>query len=170
MRTALLGSLLLIAAGLCFDPASAERTTPDLDPLLARGRYLVVIGACNDCHTPMWRDSDGNVALSSWMIGSQIGLRQAWGTEYPINVRQWFHEITEDQWLFSVRTRGGRMQWHDLRHLTLDDQRAIYRFVRSIGPSSARVPEDVPASREPRTPYIDLRLHTPAPQQSQNHR
>jgi hypothetical protein len=90
-------------------------------------------------------------------------LRQAWGTEYPANVRARFHEITEHDWLFAVRTRGGRMQWHDLRGLSLDDQRAIYRFVRSLGPSLAAIPADLPPGQEPRTPYIDLRLRTPAP-------
>ena len=55
------------------------------------------------------------------------------------------------------------MQWHDLRGLTLNDQRAIYRFIRSLGPKGSRAPADLPPSQEPKTPYVDLRLHTPAP-------
>jgi hypothetical protein len=74
-----------------------------------------------------------------------------------------FSRITEAQWLFEVRTRGGRMQWHDLRVLTTGDQRSIYRFVHSLGPKGVLTPDDVPPDREPTTPYIDLRLHTPAP-------
>ncbi len=142
-------------------PLAAQSTTAGPDPLVARGKYLVVIGACNDCHTAGWRQSDGHVPLAQWMTGNSVGLREAWGTEYPANVRARFHEMTENDWLFAVRTRGGRMQWHDLRGLTVEDQRAIYRFVRSLGPSSASVPASVPPGIEPATPYLDLRVHSP---------
>ena len=152
---------LLIACALGVTDVGAKPASK-VDPLLARGKYLVQIGACNDCHTPGWRSSDGNVPVASWMTGSQVGLREHWGTDYPINVRVWFHVIDESAWLFAVKTRGGRMQWHDLRHLTVDDQRAIYRFVRSLGPKGQPAPQDVPANREPKTPYIDLRVHSPA--------
>jgi len=134
-----------------------------VDPLIARGRYLVVAMACNDCHTPNWRSSDGNVPEAQWLVGNTIGIREAWGTQYPINIRLWFNRIDEKSWLYAVKTRGGNMQWHDMRHLTLDDQRAIYRFVRSLGPKGVQVPADVPPDLEPKTPYIDARLHTPNP-------
>jgi len=133
------------------------------DPLVARGKYLVVIGACNDCHTPGWRESDGLTAVGKWMVGSNVGLRDAWGTSYPANVRLWFSHITEAEWLNEVRTRGGRMQWHDLRGLTTRDQRSIYRFIRYLGPKGSLTPDEVPSGLEPTTPYIDLRLHVPAP-------
>lgn len=130
---------------------------------IARGKYLVTIGACNDCHSPGWRESDGRLPLEKWLVGSSVGLREAWGTSYPANLRVLFSRIAEDQWLFEVRTRGGRMQWHDLRHLTLSDQRSIFRFIHSLGPKGALTPTDVAPDREPTTPYIDLRLRTPQP-------
>lgn len=133
------------------------------DPLVARGRYLVVAAACNDCHTPHWRDSGGNVPVGNWMVGNSIGLRENWGTDYPANVRLLFAHMTESEWLFEVHTRGGRMQWHDLRRLTLDDQRSIFRFIRALGPKGTQAPDSLPADRQPNTPYIDLRLHTPRP-------
>lgn len=133
------------------------------DPLVARGRYLVVAAACNDCHTPHWRESDGDIPVGDWLVGNRIGLREAWGTDYPANLRLLFANMDEPTWLFEVHTRGGRMQWHDIRHLTLDDQRAIYRFIRSLGPKGAQAPDSVPADREPNTPYVDLRLRTPHP-------
>jgi hypothetical protein len=34
------------------------------------------------------------------------------------------------------------------------DQRAIYRFVRSLGARGKRVPADVPPGRKPSTPYV----------------
>ncbi len=149
------------AAALAVLDAPAGSAT--VDPLIARGRYLVVAAACNDCHTPHWRESDGNVPVSDWLVGNRVGLRQAWGTDYPANLRLLFAHMDESAWLFEVQTRGGRMQWHDIRHLTLDDQRAIYRFIHGLGPKGAQAPDSLPADREPDTPYVDLRLHTPRP-------
>jgi hypothetical protein len=135
------------------------------DPLIARGRYLVAFGACNDCHTPGWRDSDARVPVSKWMTGSNIGYRGPWGTVYPVNVRLWFQETTEDQWLFSVRTRAGLppMHWHDIRFLSETDQRAIYRFIHSFCAAGKPAPQDLPPWQTPKTPYIDLVPQQPEP-------
>lgn len=133
---------------------------------LARGQTLVAFGACNDCHTPGWRESDGTIPTAKWMTGSMIGFRGPWGTVYPANVRQTFQTIEEDQWLAMVRTRGGHppMTWHDLRGLSLTDQRAIYRFIRSLGPSmDSPSRRSLPPGRIPDTPYYDVAPSTPAP-------
>ena len=102
---------------------------------LARGKYLVAF-ACNDCHTPGWRESDGAVPVAQWMTGSNVGYRGPWGTSYPANVRLEFQTISERDWLFMVATRGGHwpMVWHDLRVLTSADQRSIYEFIHALGP------------------------------------
>src|SRR5579884_3272386 len=125
---------------------------------LARGKMLVTYGACNDCHTPGWREQFGNVPVANWLVGSNIGFRGPWGTVYAANVRLRFFEITEQQWLDMVRTREGHppMIWHDIRALSLDDQRAIYRFVRSLGKAGLPAPTGVPPQVEPKTPYFKL--------------
>jgi len=151
--TLLLGLLLACVCG------AVSSAAPSSDAAsIARGKYLVVFGACNDCHTPGWRVSFGHIPVSVWMIGSRVGFRGAWGTVYPANVRQRFTQITEDQWLEMVRTREGPapMVWHDLRVLSLDDQRAIYRFIRSLGSAGPPTLPDVPPHVQPKTPYIDL--------------
>ena len=132
-----------------------------VDPLIERGRYLVGFGTCNACHTPGWRESDGTIPVARWMTGSNLGYRGPWGTSYPANVRLEFSRISEDDWLFMVRTRGGHwpMVWHDLRLLKTEDQRAIYRFIRSLGPSGVAAPADLPPSVEPKTPYIWIVPH-----------
>jgi len=139
-----------VAAGLISARASAP------DPLVKRGQYLVAFGTCNDCHTPGWRESDGTIPVSRWLTGSSLGYRGPWGTSYPANVRLEFARISENDWLFMVRTRAGHwpMVWHDLRFLNLSDQRAIYRFVRSLGPRGVPAPDDLPEGVEPHTPYI----------------
>lgn len=149
-------ALLLVLGALTLPGAGAA-----VDPLIARGKYLVAFGSCNDCHTPGWRESDGSIPVAKWMTGSRLGYRGPWGTSYPANVRLEFQSVNESDWLFMVRTRGGHwpMVWHDLRYLKTDDQRAIYRFVRSLGPRGVRAPADLPPSREPSTPYIWIVPH-----------
>jgi mono/diheme cytochrome c family protein len=134
---------------------------------LARGRELVVYGSCNDCHTTGWRETDGAVAEKQWMTGSAIGFRGWWGTSYPANVRVEFQSMPEDRWIAAVRTRAGHppMVWQDLRILPDADLRAIYQFVRSLGPAGGAVPAAVEPWRVPTTPFVDMRvLPSPRPQ------
>jgi mono/diheme cytochrome c family protein len=52
------GTLALIALGfLAVQPTIAE--SPASSELAARGRYLVTIGVCNDCHTPLTMGANG---------------------------------------------------------------------------------------------------------------
>ena len=155
---------LLAAAAIAVVLALKAPASPH-DALVERGHYLVAFGGCNDCHTPGWRDADGRIPVSKWMTGINIGYRGPWGTVYPINVRLWFQETSKDQWLFSVRTRGGRppMHWHDIRFLNRTDQRAIYRFIHSLGPAGKPAPDDLPPWKTPNTPYINLVPHQPEP-------
>ena len=126
--------------------------------LMQRGKYLVAYGACNDCHTPRWRESDGKTPTSDWMTGSNVGFRGPWGTVYPANVRLRFQQVSEAQWLSMVGTRGGHppMTWHDLRSLNKGDLRAIYAFIKALGPAGVPAPIGVPPEREPTTPYFDV--------------
>jgi len=129
--------------------------------ILERGRMLVAYGGCNDCHTPGWTESDGRVKESLWMTGNAIGFRGPWGTAYPANVRLWFRQSSEADWLNAVATRGGHppMKWTDLRALSVADRRAIYRFIRSLGPAGTPAPFDLAPDRQPKTPYIDVVPH-----------
>ncbi|HXP93490.1 MAG TPA: cytochrome C [Candidatus Binatia bacterium] len=135
---------------------------------LARGKMLVVYGSCNDCHTPGWVDASGAVPVSGWLIGNSIGFLGPWGTVYPANVRLRFAQITEEQWLFMVRTRAGHppMKWTDLRALSVDDQRAIYRFVRSLGAAGSPAPISVPPGKAPNTPFYNITPQRPGERQA----
>jgi mono/diheme cytochrome c family protein len=171
-------SRIHVALGLCtaaacamtvtawLEDAGAATTPPDTAAIrsaVARGRYLVVYGACNDCHTPGWRESDGTLPAARWLTGSKIGFRGAWGTSYPVNLRLEFQTLAEDQWLIAVRTRGGHppMTWHDLRVLSASDRHAIYAFIKSLGPAGVPAPFAIPPWRTPVTPYIETRPQPP---------
>lgn len=137
--------------------ATADNRASD-DAVLARGRVLVAYGGCNDCHTPGWTGSDGAVPVSRWLTGMAIGFRGPWGTVYPANVRLRFAQISESQWLFMVRTRAGHppMPWTNLRALSESDQRAIYRFVRSLGPAGVPAPISLRPEVLPAGPFYDV--------------
>ncbi|MBV8244801.1 MAG: cytochrome C [Candidatus Eremiobacteraeota bacterium] len=158
MKPPVLAAALVLTASLA---AAAVSSAGDSTSMLERGKLLVTYGGCNDCHTPGWQEADGRIAVSHWMTGSSIGFKGRWGVSYPANVRLLFQEISEDQWLFSVRTRGGHppMHWTDLRALSTDDQRAIYRFIHSLGPAGTVSPAAVPPWETPKTPVIDTVPH-----------
>ena len=54
---------------------------------LDRGRYLVKIAGCNDCHTTGYAEAGGKIPEKQWLTGDQLGFRGPWGTTYPINLR-----------------------------------------------------------------------------------
>ena len=56
-------ALLLVAAALAAPAIAQEKKD---DPLVKRGRYLVQIGGCNDCHTPAYPEKGGKVPEDAW--------------------------------------------------------------------------------------------------------
>lgn len=126
------------------------------DKSIERGRYLVRIGGCNDCHTPGYAASGGKVPEKDWLVGDALGWRGPWGTTYPANLRMSLAKLTEEQWLQMAKTVELRppMPWFALRDMTHDDLRAIYRFVRQLGPGGQAAPAYVPPGMEPQTPFV----------------
>lgn len=144
-----IGVLALVIA---VDPswASPEKKRDD------RGRYLVIIAGCNDCHTAGYADAAGKIPEKDWLAGDRMGWRGPWGTTYASNLRLAMQKLTEEQWLTTARTIEFRppMPWYVLREMTDQDLRAMYRFIRSLGPAGEKMPDFVPPDREPPQPYI----------------
>jgi len=126
------------------------------DTELDAGRYLVLIGGCNDCHTGNWAESGGTVPESDWLTGVPIGFKGPWGTTYPSNLRLLVQEIDEQGWTAMLRTRTALppMPWVNLNRLSDSDSRAIYRYIRSLGNQGVRMPLAVAPGVEPSTPYF----------------
>lgn len=119
------------------------------------GRYLVVLGGCNDCHTAGWMESGGNVAETDWLTGTPVGWRGPWGTTYSSNLRLLVTGMDEEAWVVMLRTRQDRppMPWMNLNRLSEADARALYAFIKSLGNAGTRMPAYVPPGVEPATPY-----------------
>jgi mono/diheme cytochrome c family protein len=86
--------------------AGAAGTGKDASAL-ERGRYLVGIGGCNDCHTPGYAESAGNVPDAERLTGSPVGFQGPWGTTYPANLRLVVQTLTEAEWLARVQPPRG---------------------------------------------------------------
>lgn len=133
------------------------------DSPLAAGRYLVILGGCNDCHTAGYDQSYGKVAEEDWLTGTAIGWRGPWGTTYPSNLRLLVRDMTEDAWVTMLRTRNSLppMPWMNLNQLGEADARALYQYITSLGPRGERMPAAVPPNKEPATPFYSFEPTAP---------
>ena len=158
----------VVLALITFSSHAAEPKTGD--PLVERGRYLVMIAGCNDCHTAGYMEKNGAVPEQDWLTGDSTGWRGPWGTTYAVNLRLYLQPLGEDQWLTVARNKPARppMPWYALRDMHDDDLRALYRYIRQLGPAGSSVPGFVPPDQEPVTPYIVMVPQTgtaePAPE------
>ena len=112
--TGMIGITLITA--LFTGPLSASSE----DLMHDRGRYLLKISGCNDCHTPGYAQSGGAVPEKEWLTGDSLGWRGPWGTTYPSNLRRYMQTISEEQWLARAKTRQYRppMPWFALRDMS----------------------------------------------------
>lgn len=123
--------------------------------LVERGRYLSKIAGCNDCHTPGFLLSEGNVAEENWFTGDTFGWRGPWGTTYGSNLRIYINALTENQWVtisHALRSRPP-MPWFNLNAMHDEDLKAIYQFIKYLGPRGDAAPAYLSPGIEPKTPY-----------------
>jgi hypothetical protein len=124
-----------------------------------RGRYIAVIGGCNDCHSTGWDVTAGNLPETEWLKGSSFGFRGPWGTTFAPNLRLSLAERTEDAWVEYARTFETRppMPWYNVHAMSEEDLRSFHRFVAALpgGPGDP-APEFVPPGQEPAFPHAIL--------------
>lgn len=144
--------VLLAIAAVGFLPGAARAA--EADPI-ARGRYLIVVGHCNNCHTPGYVAAEGKVAEEKWLVGNRLGYRSPVGTTYPTNLRLYVQDMTEETWLVIARNKRMRppMPFWSLRDTTDDDLRAMFRFIRKLGPAGQPAPAFLPPEQAPPQPY-----------------
>lgn len=145
---------ILFAFGLWSAGASAAEPARDADDL-QRGRYLVQIGGCNDCHTAGYAEHAGAIPEVEWLKGTAVGFQGPWGTSYPSNLRLVLQAMSEEQWLSYARLpRLPPMPWFNLRDMSDADLRVMYRYVRSLGAAGELAPPNAPPGGRVRTPVI----------------
>ena len=149
----LVGAAVSVAL-LCGMAAEAVAGDRDADAV-ARGRYLVTISGCNDCHTDGYLQNGGNVPEGDWLEGTAVGYQGPWGTTYASNLRLVIGKMTEEQWLAHARKeRLPPMPWFNLAKMTDADLKAVYAFVRSLGAAGVAAPAYVAPGGKVNTPYF----------------
>ena len=145
---------MMVLAALAL-PVHAQKAE---DPQIKRGRYLIAIAGCNDCHTPNFPMKNGEVPESEWLTGDALGWRGPWGTTYATNLRLWMQNLTEEQWIKTAKTLNVRppMPWFNVRRMSTTDLRAIYRYVRHLGPGGKPAPAYLPPDKTPPQPYVQF--------------
>lgn len=149
-------SILAICLWAAADMASAKDPNQGIDmKQVEHGRYLSRIAGCNDCHTPGYLLTEGKVPETLWLTGEKFGWRGLWGTTYASNLRLFITALTEDQWVATARGLKARppMPWFNLNLMHEKDLKAIYQYVRYLGPAGEAAPAYVPPGQEPNTPY-----------------
>jgi len=118
---------------------------------IARGKYLVTIAGCNDCHTPGY--FFGNPDMDRFLGGSDVGfeipgLGVFIGPNLTPDKETGIGEWTNEQIVAALQTGmrpDGRqlapiMPWHAFASLTPEDVNSIAAFLKSIKPVSNDVP------------------------------
>ncbi len=139
---------------------SASSASPHVaaSSAIEAGRYLVIVGGCNDCHTEEYMAFGDAVPEEDWLTGSRLGWHGPWGTTYPSNLRLQVQELSEEEWVAMLRTRKALPPhpWVNTNRLSVSDAGAMYQYIRSLGPAGEPVPVAVPPDRDPTTAYLSM--------------
>ena len=141
---------IVAAAGIASVAVTLQPARAD-DALLARGKYLTVLGGCTDCHTPgyFFGKPDSAQYLGGSDVGFEIpGLGAFVGRNITPDKETGIGTWTTEQIIAALQTGrrpDGRvlapiMPWHALANLTKDDALAIAAFLQSIPPVQRDIP------------------------------
>lgn len=152
----IIGAGLLLAFSHQATNAQATKQGGSNAQQIERGKYVVMIGGCNDCHTSGYADGGGKTPESDRLKGDTLGYRGPWGTTYPTNLRLSITKLSEDEWVKrgkSLMTRPP-MPWFNVQAMSDADLRALYQYVKSLGPAGTASPAFVPPDKQPKPPYV----------------
>jgi mono/diheme cytochrome c family protein len=135
------------------EPLDAPVLPPDLSDPVSRGRYLMTIASCTDCHTPKTKGQ----AIPGLEFSGGFGLKGPWGDVASANITPDASGISYyDEPLFLSAMRTGYvkarklnqiMPWFNFRNLTDEDLKAIFAYLKNLPPVKHRVD-----NAEPPTP------------------
>jgi len=157
----------LIAATALAVPVAEAQTAVE------RGKYLVTIAGCTDCHTPGY--FLGKPDKTRFLGGSEVGFElPGLGTFYGPNLtpdkETGIGSWTSAQVLAALQTGArpdGRllapiMPWHAYASLSQSDASAIVTFLRSLPPVKNKVPGPFGPTDKP-TSFVMKIVPPPAP-------
>ena len=142
------------------------------DSLVARGKYLVTIASCNDCHTPGY--FLGKPDMKSFLGGSDVGfeipgLGVFVGRNLTPDKETGLGKWSVDQIVTAIQ-KGVRpdgrelapiMPWRAFANFTKRDARAIAMYLKTIPTVSHAVPG--PFGPNEKAPVFVMKVVPPAP-------
>jgi mono/diheme cytochrome c family protein len=138
------------AASAMFVLAAPMQSALAQDPQVARGKYLVTIMSCTDCHTPGY--FLGKPDNARFLGGSEVGFKIPPGVFHGPNLtpdkETGLGNWTDDQIITAIRTGkrpDGRelvpvMPYPAFASLSDADVKAIVAFLRTLPPVKNKVP------------------------------
>ena len=128
-----------------YQPITAPVAGPDMSDQVARGKYLVTLGNCMMCHTPMKQGRH----IEQLAFGGGLKFTGPWGVVSSANITPDASGISYyDEALFVKTLRTGQvgarklssiMPWGYFRNMTDDDLKAIFAYLRTVTPVQHRV-------------------------------
>ena len=135
-------------------PITAPVAAPDLSTAAKRGEYLVTMGACADCHTPM--DPQGQ-RIAGLEFAGGLPLQDANGARVSANITPAASGIPYyDEDLFLEVMRTGRvkarelhsvMPWAYYRNMTDEDLKSAFAFLLTLTPVKHSVDNSLPPTK-----------------------
>jgi hypothetical protein len=133
-------------------PVEGSVSSPDLSDTVTRGKYLVTMASCGDCHSPM--DDKGQFVPGMAFAGGNTlkfdGHRSAASanlTPSPNGIPYY----TEALFLETIRTGRVRerpiselMPWSAYRNMTDQDLKAIFAYLKTLEPVDHYVDNTLP--------------------------
>ena len=141
-------------------PVMSSRAVPVGEAPVDRGRYLVTLSGCNDCHMPGY--FFGKPDMARFLGGSEVGfeipgLGVFHGPNLTPDPETGLGAWSADEILAAI-TKGQRpdgrelapiMPWHAFATLTPEDARAVVAFLESLSPVKRQVPGPFGPSEKP---------------------
>ena len=162
MRYGYPAAAALLLSGCCLAAASSQAA----ESTVARGKYLVQVGGCGDCHTPGY--FLGKADESRYLGGSDVGFKIPPGTFVGANLTP-DKETGLGSWsteqIVTALTKGERpdgrmlsevMPWRDFAHLTPADAKSIAMYLKSLPPVSHKVPGPLGPGEKPGFPVLTV--------------
>lgn len=107
-----------------------------------------------------YTESAGKVDESKWLLGDRLGWRGPWGTTYASNLRLAVKDMTAEQFMVRVRSPlRPPMPWFGLVAMRDGDVKAIYAYLKYLGPAGEPAPAYLPPDQAPAGPFVTF----PAP-------
>jgi len=127
-------------------PITNAVSGPDLSSQVSRGQYLVTLGNCVTCHTPMNQQGQPMMQMA---FGGGMRFKGPWGEVSSANITPDASGISYyDEGLFVRTLRTGHvgarrlnyiMPFGYFRNMTDDDLKAIFAYLRTLPPVQHRL-------------------------------